>query len=849
MSMLLNSTQISPEYMDYAEKHSVFQLMQRLLKLLIINRPEDPITYLIDYLNKDVEDVPSIFIFGPKSSGKSYLGSMLKKKLQCVMINGDDIYRLCPEGKNVTLKKLTAALKRRLNEPDCESKGYIIVDFPKCEKEAKALIHEGIFPDYAIFLDAPLLTLIERASGERMDPETGDLYNLIYNPPNDLSVERRLVKIAENDEELIENIYAEYNRQVVLLKRIYSNVAYEFNADQPINDIYCSVLAKVNQRHRSFALQTPKIVLLGYPGAGKHTQASLLAKKYGLIPVDCEQLVLREIANRSSIGNTIKTYIQKNIPVPDAIISEIVKTRLNENDCITYGWILFGYPLTRQQAELLASHKIDPNRVILLDIHQSCASERLSGRRIDPITGTRFHTAFESTEDLCISQRALQHPDDEECVIGPKLLRFTANKDDIIDFYNSCVIRVHADRDVHTVFEEIETAIDQIEIYTRKTDANLLKYTRKHHLYEIFEALLGGLSVMLPENPRRWIAEKLQLLYEIGFISLNWDTFIDPDMKPSHPYVDHELMHSLFGTSKLEFLLPEELQYQPTPEMLAKAYAAQRQSILKKCFSAWKLYFIIKRARANYMYRINFIAKISMKFRLKKIIFRGWQEYTQFVKNKQRMAQSLITQIKDFTVTMLFYKAWRKNVAEARKTKDYFSKMQEKSDGEKSDESESESQLLTLGGKISQTENYRDRLSELPDTIQHKIFGYLPPRDLARAACVSHYWQSIASEMDKKNYLNLSCFGRSLTDELLFKLTRRRRIYLRHINLRDNHLPTLNSFRCLTSCANLQDINLSKCTGITDDAIRIITTECSLLLYLNLSYTQITDDSVRHLAM
>ncbi|VDP71425.1 unnamed protein product [Schistosoma curassoni] len=67
---------------------------------------------------------------------------------------------------------------------------------------------------------------------------------------------------------------------------------------------------------------------------------------------------------------------------------------------------------------------------------------------------------------------------------------------------------------------------------------------------------------MLPENPRKWIAEKLQLLYDIGFMSLNWDTFVDPDMKPSHPYVDHELMHSLFGTSKLEFLLPEELQYQ-----------------------------------------------------------------------------------------------------------------------------------------------------------------------------------------------------------------------------------------------------------------------------------------------
>ncbi|KAH8853470.1 Adenylate kinase 8 [Schistosoma japonicum] len=728
---------IPPEYIQYAEKHSIYKMMERLLKLLILDRPEDPISYLIKYLEKDIEDVPSIFIFGPKPSGKTFLGSMLSERLQCVMISDNDLFSLCSRGKNASLQELTTALTRRLKEPDCESKGYIIVGFPRYENEAKALIHEGVFPEYA---NSPLVTLVERASGEKVDPETGDLYNLIYNPPPDTSVERRLLKIPENDEETIRKLYSEYSREVVLLKKIYRSVAYEFDADQPISDLYSFVLARVNQRHRSAELMTPKIILLGYPGA-----------------------------------------------VPDAIIAEAVKQRLNETDCTTYGWILYGYPRTRQQAELLSSHKLEPTRVIFLDINQSCAFERLSGRRIDPVSGTSFHILCESAEDVSLSQRGLQNPNDKECVIGPKLSRFTTHRDDIIDYYDSCVIRVHADRDIHTVFEEIESAIDQIEIHTRKRDPNLIKYTRKHHLYEVFEALLGGLSVMLPTNPRRWIAEKLQLLYDIGFISLNWDTFIDPDMKPTHPYVDHELMHSLFGTSKLEFLLPEELQYQPTPEMIAKAYAAQKQSILKKCLSAWKLYFIVKRARTTHICKINFIAEMMRK-----------------------LAQSLITQIKEFTMTMLYFKAWRKNVAEAQKTRSYFLKMLSgaQDSGERSEDSESESQLLTLGGKISATENYRDRLAELPDTVQYKVFRYLTPIDLARAACVSQYWWSVVNEMDKNNTLDLTCFEKRLSDEILLKLTRNRR----------------------------------------DDAVRLITAGCSLLLYLNLSYTQITDHAVHHLA-
>uniref|UniRef100_A0AA85JW51 Uncharacterized protein n=1 Tax=Trichobilharzia regenti TaxID=157069 RepID=A0AA85JW51_TRIRE len=219
---------IPPEYIHYADQQSIFDLIQRLLKLLIIDRPEDPISYLIKYLEKDINDVPSIFMFGPRYAGKKTLARLLKEKLHCVVLNGEEIYKLCTNERNASPQELTAALKKRLKEPDCESKGYIIVDFPRFESEAKALRREGIFPEYAIFLEAPLPLLIETVSAKRIDPQTGDLYNMIYNPPLDPLVERRLRKLPGNEEEDVRKEYDDYKREVVLLKNIYSSVAYEF---------------------------------------------------------------------------------------------------------------------------------------------------------------------------------------------------------------------------------------------------------------------------------------------------------------------------------------------------------------------------------------------------------------------------------------------------------------------------------------------------------------------------------------------------------------------------------------------------------------------------------------------
>ncbi|KAA3677393.1 adenylate kinase [Paragonimus westermani] len=429
----------------------MYLIRQSLLRSVIIDRPEDPIAYLIDYLGKEIKE-------GPPSSGKQTVGEMLAENLGHVVLNEKDIYSLCPSGEDATAKELALAIKARLKQPDCEKRGFILVGFPVNEQQAKAMRWEGIFPEYAIFLEAPLQTLIEREAGKRLDPLTGGKYHLISNPPPSVCVENRLVSLPDNTPEKIKFLLEAYNRETVLLQQIYASVMKTVNAAQPLSDMYASVLAHVTQPPRSLALRTPRIVLLGFAGCGKKTQAGLLANKYGLLTVNCGELIRKEIANSTLLGKAMKSYVARNMPVPDAIVAEALKERLTQADCTIRGWILYGYPRSRQQAELLDSENLAPNRVFAMEVSQVCAAERITGRRIDPVTGTRFHMAYRPTE-VELSERMLQNPKDVECVIGSKLAQFAAHREDLYDYYSSKLIHVHANLDAHTVFEEIEAGL------------------------------------------------------------------------------------------------------------------------------------------------------------------------------------------------------------------------------------------------------------------------------------------------------------------------------------------------------------------------------------------------------
>lgn len=141
-----------------------------------------------------------------------------------------------------------------------------------------------------------------------------------------------------------------------------------------------------------------KIIFLGAPGAGKGTQAELVAEKAG-IPTISTGVILREaIKNKTPLGVSAQSYIENGQLVPDELVIDILTARLEESDCKN-GYILDGFPRTIAQAEALDKMNIKIDKVINIYVPDEKIVERLAGRRSCSGCGATYHVVYNPSND------------------------------------------------------------------------------------------------------------------------------------------------------------------------------------------------------------------------------------------------------------------------------------------------------------------------------------------------------------------------------------------------------------------------------------------------------------------
>ena len=207
------------------------------------------------------------------------------------------------------------------------------------------------------------------------------------------------------------------------------------------------------------------IVILGPPGAGKGTYARLLSEKYNIPTISVGDLFRKAITDETKLGKSVKHYLSSGELVPDKIVIDVVKNRLEEED-YKKGFLLDGYPRTVPQAEAMMNfNKIDVafNFVVPDDVIAS----RIGGRRTCSKCGAIFHLInvppkVEGICDICGGE-LIQRADEKPQIIKNRLEIFREKTKPVADYLRTKGLVV--DIDANYPIEEIDKIIDQCENY------------------------------------------------------------------------------------------------------------------------------------------------------------------------------------------------------------------------------------------------------------------------------------------------------------------------------------------------------------------------------------------------
>lgn len=145
-----------------------------------------------------------------------------------------------------------------------------------------------------------------------------------------------------------------------------------------------------------------RLILLGAPGAGKGTQAEIIAAKLNIPTISTGNILREAIKNGTETGLKAKSFMDQGMLVPDDVIIGIVRERLAQPDCAN-GYILDGMPRTIPQAQALLDQGVEIDRVVSIEIADEVIEARMTGRRVCGTCGASYHITANppKTEGIC----------------------------------------------------------------------------------------------------------------------------------------------------------------------------------------------------------------------------------------------------------------------------------------------------------------------------------------------------------------------------------------------------------------------------------------------------------------
>ena len=204
-----------------------------------------------------------------------------------------------------------------------------------------------------------------------------------------------------------------------------------------------------------------KIIMLGAPGAGKGTQAKMIAEKYSIPHVSTGDIFRANIKNGTELGKQAKEYMDAGKLVPDELTVKILLDRVAKDDCKN-GYVLDGFPRTIPQAEVLedALNKLNDKIDYAIDVNVPDENiiKRMSGRRACLKCGASYHIVSnpprkEGICDVCGEPLVLRDDDKPETVKN-RLDVYHKQTQPLIDFYSE-----------RNILKTVDGTVDMMDVF------------------------------------------------------------------------------------------------------------------------------------------------------------------------------------------------------------------------------------------------------------------------------------------------------------------------------------------------------------------------------------------------
>lgn len=288
----------------------------------------------------------NIALFGPPGAGKGTQSKLLLEKYNLAYIATGDILRNeIAEGSELGNKAKEIIEKGGLVSDEIIVQ--IIENNIKSNKHANGFLFDG-FPRtlvQAYILEGLLLKFNDSLS-----------CMLSLEVPKNKLLERLLDRAQTSDRsddtpEVINYRLEEYENKTTPVAEFYrdKNVYIPINGVGQVNEVFDRLIAAIDTVIQESWLN---IVLFGYPGSGKGTQALHIAKQYKLVYISTGEMLRSEVEKNTEIGKKVLPFMEKGSIVPDEIAIKLIEDKIRKNPKAR-GFIFKGYPRTLVQAYIL----------------------------------------------------------------------------------------------------------------------------------------------------------------------------------------------------------------------------------------------------------------------------------------------------------------------------------------------------------------------------------------------------------------------------------------------------------------------------------------------------------------